>query len=155
MDKSKVFHLESDDAYQEKALIYMKKTDAYEEMKNEKCLLAYNLSTIVQLLDKLLKRKAISQIQYSMMKPKKGKVELGHLYFLPKPHKVRSYTHLCLTRHGFENIFFVDLFIGWYTINTFDAMGSTGATHHIPLSFPFFLGRRLHVMCHLLCLAIV
>jgi hypothetical protein len=119
-DKSKVFHLGSDDAYQEKAVMYMKKTNAYEEVKNEKCPLADNLSTVVELLDKLLKRKAISEKQYSMMKPKKDKVELGHLYFLPKPHKVRSYTYLYLIGHHFENIIcFVDLFIGWYTIETY------------------------------------
>ena len=93
-DKSKVFHLGSSDDYQQKAINYMNKTCAYEEVKNEKCPLADNLSSVIQLLDKLLKNKAISQRQYlAMMPPNKAKVELGHLYFLPKPHKVRSSAH--------------------------------------------------------------
>jgi hypothetical protein len=87
-DKSKVFYLGSDDAYQEKALMYMKKTDAYEEVQNRRCPLADNLSTVVQLLDKLLKSKAISQKQYSIIIPRKDKVKLGHLCFLSKSHNI-------------------------------------------------------------------
>lgn len=87
-DKSKVFHLGSNADYQEKAMNYMKKTCAYEEVKNGKCPLADNLSLVITLLDKLLLNKAINYQQYSQMIPKKDKVELGHLYFLPKPHKV-------------------------------------------------------------------
>ena len=88
-DKSKVFHLGSHDDYQQKAFIYMKKTGAYEEVKNGKCPLADNLSSVVNLLDKLLKSKAINSKQWSEMIPDRDQVELGHLYFLPKPHKVR------------------------------------------------------------------
>jgi hypothetical protein len=92
-DKSKIVHLGSNDDYQRKAIIYMNKTCAYEQVKNGKCPLADNLSLFIGLLDKLLKNKAITQKQYSVMIPNKDKVELGHLYFLPKPHKVRSYIH--------------------------------------------------------------
>jgi hypothetical protein len=74
----------------DRSLLDSPSPSAYEEVKNGKCPLADNLSTVVQLLDKLLKSKAINQKQYSMMMPKKDKIELGHLYFLPKPHKVRS-----------------------------------------------------------------
>jgi len=96
-DKSKVFHLGSCNDYQQKAIIYMNKTCAYEEVvKNGgKCPLVDNLSSVITLLDKLLKNKAINHKQYSVMVPNKDKVELGHLYFLPKPHKVRS-KHLIL-----------------------------------------------------------
>jgi hypothetical protein len=94
-DKSKVFHLGSDDDYQEKALNYMNKTCAYESVKHGICPLADNLSLVTNLLDKLLKNKAINSKQWSMMMPKKDKVELGHLYFLPKPHKVRYDNCFC------------------------------------------------------------
>jgi hypothetical protein len=89
-DKSKVFHLGSKDDYEAKAIAYMQKTCAYEEVKDGKCPLADNLSFVVTLLDRLLISKAISHQQWSAMMPKKDKIELGHLYFLPKPHKVRS-----------------------------------------------------------------
>jgi hypothetical protein len=90
-DKSKVFHVGSSDDYEKKAIIYMNKTCADEQVKNGNCLLADNLSFVTQLLDKLLENKAINYKQWSVMMPNKEKVELGHLYFLPKPHKVSSY----------------------------------------------------------------
>ena len=49
--KSKVFHLRSSDDYQEKAMKYMQKTCAYEEVKNGKCPLADNLTLVTGLLD--------------------------------------------------------------------------------------------------------
>ena len=64
-DKSKVFHLGSTDVYHQKAIMYMNKTGAYEEVKNGECLLADNLFTVTDLLDKLLKSKAFSAKQYS------------------------------------------------------------------------------------------
>jgi hypothetical protein len=91
-DKSKVFHLGSYNDYQEKASNYMTKTCAYEELKNGRCPLADNLSSVIKLLNKLLKNKAINNKQWSAMNPNADEVELGHLYFLPKPHKVRSYS---------------------------------------------------------------
>ena len=89
-DKSKVFHLGSTEDYQRKAIMYMQKTCAYEEVKNGRCPLAENLSAVAALLDRLLKNKAIDHKQWPTMMPKRDKAELGHLYFLPKPHKVRS-----------------------------------------------------------------
>ena len=89
-DKSKVFHLGSKDDYEAKAILYMQKTCAYEEVKDGRCPLADNLSLVVTLLDSLLASKAISHQQWSAMMPNKDRVELGHLYFLPKPHKVGS-----------------------------------------------------------------
>jgi hypothetical protein len=83
-NKSEVFHLGSTSDYHEKAIIYMNKKGAYEEVKNRRCPLVDNLSMVIELLDKLLKSKAVSQKQYSTMMPKKDKVELGHLYFLDR-----------------------------------------------------------------------
>ena len=88
-DKIKVFHLGSFNDYEQKATHYMMKTCAYEEVHNGKCPLAANLSSVMDLLDRLLKNNAINIKQWSAMKPNRDKVELGHLYFLPKPHKVR------------------------------------------------------------------
>jgi hypothetical protein len=68
----------------------MTKTAAYEEAKKGKCLLAVNLLFVIKLLDGLLKKKTINHKQWSTMIPHRDKVELGHLYFLPKPHKVRK-----------------------------------------------------------------
>ncbi|CAF1285889.1 unnamed protein product, partial [Rotaria sordida] len=45
-DKSKVFHLGSKNDYQQKAIMNMRKTCAYEEVINEKCPLADNISPI-------------------------------------------------------------------------------------------------------------
>jgi hypothetical protein len=56
-DKSKVFHLGSNDDDYDKAMNYMNKTCAYEQVKNGKCPLAYRLSLVIELLDKLLKKK--------------------------------------------------------------------------------------------------
>ena len=91
-DKSKVFHLGSKHDYEQKALMYMMKTQAYQEIEDGQCPLQDNLSLVIVLLDKLLKTKAINRKQWSQMIPDKQKVELGHLYFLPKPHKVIQIT---------------------------------------------------------------
>lgn len=88
-DKSKVFHLGSKDDYEVKAMLYMQKTGAYEQVKDGKSPLADNYSAVITLLDSLLASKAIGHQQWTAMMPKKDKIELGHLYFLPKPHKVR------------------------------------------------------------------
>jgi len=117
-DKSKVFHHGSKDDYQQKAFNYMRKTGAYEEVKNGRCPLADNLSLVIELLDKLLKNKAINQKQWSTMIPNKDKVELGHLYFLPKPHKVILYDILILLLFVFSYDVFVYPLIDWYTIET-------------------------------------
>lgn len=87
-DKSKVFHLGNTVDYEEKAKNYMQRTGAYEEVKNGRCPLVDNLSAVITLLDKLVRNGAISRQQYSRMIPNRDQVELGHLYFLPKPHKV-------------------------------------------------------------------
>ena len=88
-DKSKVFHLGSSNDYEHKALMYMMKTQAYEEVEDARCPLQDNLSSVIEIVNRLLKVKAINRKQWSQMMPDENKVELGHLYFLPKPHKVR------------------------------------------------------------------
>ena len=94
-DKSKVFHLGSSHDYEEKAMMYMMKTRAYEEVEDGRCPLQENLTCVIDVLDRLLKAKAIDKRQWSRMAPDKNRIELGHLYFLPKPHKVglRPFRH--------------------------------------------------------------
>lgn len=93
-DKSKVFHIGLNKDYHQKAMAYMEKTCAYEKVKENKCPLQHSLSVVITLLDKLLESKAITLQQYLIMKPNRDKLELGHLYFLPKPHKVCYYIYV-------------------------------------------------------------
>ena len=85
-DKSRVFHIGQAIDYDLKAAAYRTKTGAYIE-------LSYNpLSEIVdkvtRLLNDLRMKKQIRAWQYKRMMPNRQKVKLGHMYFLPKSHKV-------------------------------------------------------------------
>jgi hypothetical protein len=89
-DKSKVFHLGDANDYQEKVLQYMQETEAYEEITSGISPLATNLQQVTSLLNRLYhtEKPVITKKQYDLMLPKENEIELGHLYFLPKPHKV-------------------------------------------------------------------
>ena len=86
-DKSKVFHLGKLDDYQKKSQEYMEKTQAY------KCLSDHNpLPDLIQRTNKYLLdlrlAKWITQKQYEMLSINPTEVELAHLYYLPKAHKL-------------------------------------------------------------------
>lgn len=86
-DKSKIFHLASTASYHQKALEYMAKTNAYEEIENNPCM--HHLGEVLVLIDPLLKKKGIDlKIWKHHMRPNANTIELAYLYFLPKPHKV-------------------------------------------------------------------
>ncbi|CAF3277738.1 unnamed protein product, partial [Rotaria sp. Silwood2] len=89
-DKSKVFHLGDANDYQRKVLEYMQETEAYEEITSGISPLAANLQQVISLLNLLYhaEKPLISKKQYEAMYPKENTIELGHLYFLPKPHKI-------------------------------------------------------------------
>ena len=88
-DKSKVFHLGSADSYHERALQYMAKTNAYREIENGMNPCMDHLRQVLTFIDSLMKKKAIDlNIWKRYMRPNINTVELAHLYFLPKPHKV-------------------------------------------------------------------
>jgi hypothetical protein len=90
-DKSKVFHLGSVEDYHRKALEYMQKTNAYEEIPSGINPYLDHLRAVLALIDPLLKNKAINlQLWKSKMRPDPKTIELAHLYFIPKPHKVRG-----------------------------------------------------------------
>ena len=88
-DKSKVFHLGSTDSYHQKSLEYMAKTNAYREIQDGRNPYRKHLEQVVALIDPLLKMKSIDlTIWKSNMYPRLDTIELAHLYFIPKPHKV-------------------------------------------------------------------
>ena len=89
-DKSKVFYFTSKNDLEQKAHDYMTQTNAYEEIIIWRCPLADDLQTVTTLLDLLLKNGRITRSQYKQMQPDIHKLELAHLYFIPKAHKVKK-----------------------------------------------------------------
>ncbi|CAF3332147.1 unnamed protein product [Rotaria sp. Silwood2] len=89
-DKSKVFHLGDANDYQRKVREYMQETEAYEEIPSGISPLAVNLKQVISLLDHLYyaETPCITKKQYEAMYPKENDIELSHLYFIPKPHKI-------------------------------------------------------------------
>jgi len=88
-DKSKVFYFASKSDFERKAQEYMTRTNAYEEIPDGTCPLADDLQAVSKLLDSLFKNGRISRNQYKQMQPNIHQLELAHLYFIPKAHKVR------------------------------------------------------------------
>ncbi|CAF4079492.1 unnamed protein product [Rotaria sp. Silwood2] len=91
-DKSKVFHLGDAHDYEEKVRQYMQETNAYEEIISGISPLATNLQQVISLLDRLYhtEKPLITKKQYENMIRQSNEIELGHLYFLPKPHKIAT-----------------------------------------------------------------
>jgi hypothetical protein len=88
-DKRKGFYLGNAADFERKAMKYMIDTEAYQELTSGRCPLADNYDAVKSLLQGLLKRRAINPDQHKMMLPKFETLELAHLYFIPKVHKVR------------------------------------------------------------------
>ena len=88
-DKRKGFYLGNAADFERKAMKYMTDTEAYQELTSGRCPLSDNYHAVRSLLQELLKRKAINPDQHKMMLPKLDTLELAHLYFIPKVHKVR------------------------------------------------------------------
>ena len=87
-DKSKVFYFTSKIDFERKAHEYMTRTNAYEEVTGGKSPLNDDLQAVTKLLDLLLKSDRITRDQHKQMEPDIHKLELAHLYFIPKAHKV-------------------------------------------------------------------
>ena len=85
-DKGGIFHIGTAEDYERKAEAYRMKTRAYEELDSNP--LATVFDKVVQLLNDLRSRKQIMAYQLDKMMPKRDKVTLAYLYFVPKPHKV-------------------------------------------------------------------
>ncbi len=63
-----------------------KKTGAYTESENDPLWPVFD--KVVHLLNDLRSKKHILAWQFGQMMPKREKVSLAYLYFVPKPHKV-------------------------------------------------------------------
>jgi arginyl-tRNA--protein-N-Asp/Glu arginylyltransferase len=87
-DKSKVFYIGKTDDFLHKATEHMIKTNAYEEIQNDKSPLQNNFKSVKMLLDFLFKHNIINKEQRNRLLPKMNELELAHLHFIPKPHKV-------------------------------------------------------------------
>ena len=88
-DKSKVFHVGTAASYHTKSIAYMAKTNAYKQIENNSNPCMQHFRRVITFLDPLLKKKAIDlTIWKRWMRPDVNIVELAHLYFLPKPHKI-------------------------------------------------------------------
>ncbi|CAF4027856.1 unnamed protein product [Adineta steineri] len=88
-DKSKVFHLASANSYHEKSLAYMEKTQAYQEIQSGINPIKDHYDHILTILKPLLNKKVINfSIWKQYMYPNIQTIELPHLYFIPKPHKI-------------------------------------------------------------------
>lgn len=88
-DKSKVLHLGSVHDYHRKALQYMCETNAYQEITSGINPCHNHLQMVLTLIDPMLKKKEINlHLWKQYMRPNAVNIELAHLYFIPKPHKV-------------------------------------------------------------------
>ena len=85
-DKGGIFHIGNVQDYERKAEAYRLKTQAYEELDSNP--LSTVFDKVVHLLNDLRSKKQIMAYQLDKMLPKRDKVTLAYLYFVPKPHKV-------------------------------------------------------------------
>ena len=109
MDKSPGFYIGNAATIAAKALEYMNKTEAYEEITNGRCPLADNLRAIQNLLDYLFNKKAITKAQRAKLLPDLDKLELAHLHVLPKVHKVKFFSRFFFFRYIYSvSLLFTD-----------------------------------------------
>jgi hypothetical protein len=87
-DKSGIFHLSHASDYEQKAETYRQKTGAYMELESDPLWTVFD--KVVHLLNSLRSKDHIRARQLDKMMPKKDKVALAYLYFIPKPHKVSN-----------------------------------------------------------------
>jgi hypothetical protein len=85
-DKSGIFHIDHAKDYDKKVEAHRQRTGAYIELATNPLWTVYD--KVVHLLNDLRRRKHIRAWQLNKMMPKREKVELTYLYFVPKPHKV-------------------------------------------------------------------
>ncbi len=100
-DKSGIFHLGHATDYEQKAEAYRQKTGAYIELDSDPLWTVFD--KVVHLLNDLRSKDHIRAWQLDKMMPKRDKVALAYLYFIPKPHKVTN-VNIRFPQH---NIYFV------------------------------------------------
>jgi hypothetical protein len=87
-DKSGIFHLGHANDYEQKAKAYRQKTGAYIELESDPLWPVFD--KVVHLLNDLRSKDHIRVWQLEKMMPKRDRVALAYLYFIPKPHKVTT-----------------------------------------------------------------
>ncbi len=90
-DKNGIFHLDNKSDFEQKAEVYRQKTGAYIELESDPLWPIFD--KVVHLLNNLRSKDQIRASQLNKMMPKRDKVALAYLYFIPKPHKVTT-THI-------------------------------------------------------------
>ena len=90
IDKGEGFYLGRKTTMDMKTQEYMNKTEAYQVITTDQCPLMNILHSVENLLDYLLKNKAITSDRRKKLLPDVNKLELAYLYTLPKIHKVCS-----------------------------------------------------------------
>jgi hypothetical protein len=85
-DKGGVFYIGRASDFNEKALAYHTKTEAYVELPSNPLKEVY--LKVLQLVNDLHLKKVIRAWQHKKMLPIHDKTRLAHMYFLPKVHKV-------------------------------------------------------------------
>jgi hypothetical protein len=111
-DKSGIFHLGSKADYEQKAEAYRHKTGAYVELDSDPLWTVFD--KVVHLLNNLRSKDQIQAWQLDKMMPKRDKVALAYLYFIPKPHKVTNIHTLFYNM----TLYFDCFFLGRYSIKT-------------------------------------
>ncbi|CAF3341905.1 unnamed protein product [Rotaria socialis] len=87
IDKGEGFYLGRKTTMDMKTQEYMNKTEAYQVITTDQCPLMNILHSVENLLDYLLKNKAITSDRRKKLLPDVNKLELAYLYTLPKIHK--------------------------------------------------------------------
>ena len=80
---------------EQKAEVHRQKTNAYVELESDPLWVVFD--KVVRLLNELRSKDHIRVWQLNIMMPKRDKVAVAYLYFIPKPHKV-SHTYIFLTK---------------------------------------------------------
>ena len=113
-DKSGVFHIGLKSDYEKKVSLYQQKTKAYVELPSNPLMEIFY--KVVQLVNDLKSKEQIRAWQHKEMVPKKEKIKLAYLYFIPKAHKVTDAVCMKPCFLGLHMYEFVHL--GRYTTTT-------------------------------------
>jgi len=108
-DKSNIFHLGHAADYERKAQAYQERTGAYIELESDPLWIVFD--KVVHLLNDLRSKDRIRVWQLNKMMPKRDKVALAYLYFIPKPHKVILFV-------SYMNLDFSFILLGRNTVTT-------------------------------------
>jgi hypothetical protein len=94
-DKSGIFHISHAIDYEQKAEAYRQNTGAYIELESDPLWSVFD--KVVHLLNNIRSKEHIRAWQLNKMMPKREKVALAYLYFIPKSHKVTMFTFFFLS----------------------------------------------------------